>query len=158
MRVRFTLNGKETHVECEPGDRLGFVLREHCDVRSLRLDCGIGRCGSCLVLFEGLIVNSCIVPMFRTVGADIMTVEGLYGTQSLVDVERGFERASFEPCQYCACAKTLLTHAIISETAKPRSHELAVQAQTVRCRCTSYRQFVEAIEFAAEQRRGNGER
>lgn len=156
MKIRFTLNGKETHVECNPGERLAYVLREQCEVRSARIDCGSGRCGSCIVLFEGRIVSSCVVPMFRAVGADIMTVEGLYGSQDLVDVERGFEQAGFEPCQYCAAVKTLLAHAIISENTKPRPEELSVQTQSVRCRCTSYRQFVAAIEAAAEHRRRHG--
>lgn len=153
MRIRLTLNGRETHVECRPEDRLGVILRDQCDVRSARIDCATGRCGSCVVLFEGRIVSSCLIPMFRAVGAEIMTVEGLYGTQDLVDIERGFERASYEPCQYCAPVKALLAHAIISETTKPRQEELFIQAQTIRCRCTGYRQFVEAIQYAAEHRR-----
>ncbi len=158
MRVRFTLNGKDIQVDCEPNDRLTAVLREKCEIRSARIDCASGRCGACLVLFEGRMVSGCMLPMFRVVSADIVTVEGLYGTQDLVDIERGFEKAGFEPCQYCASVKTLLAHAIISETTQPRREEMSVQAQAIRCRCTSYRHFVDAIRMSADFRRQHGRR
>ncbi|TVQ27062.1 MAG: hypothetical protein EA383_03545 [Spirochaetaceae bacterium] len=153
MRIRFTLNGKTVQVDAEPETRLSEILLHELAVASLRQDCSEGRCGSCLVIFEGMIVSSCMIPMFRVLGTEVTTVEGLFGSKDLRDIERGFQRSGFEPCRYCAAPKTLLTHAIISENTSPREEELQVQAQAVRCRCTSYQHFLEAIRNAAKQRR-----
>ncbi len=153
MRVRFTLNGKAVQVDAEPEARLSDVLMHHLEIASMRQDCSEGRCGSCLVIFEGIIVSSCMIPMFRVLGTEVVTIEGLFGSRDLRDIERGFQSTGFEPCRYCAAPKTLLTHAIISENTRPREEELEVQAQAVRCRCTSYQHFLEAIRNAAKQRR-----
>lgn len=153
MRVRFALNGKTVQVDAEPEARLSDVLLHTLEIGSIRQDCSEGRCGSCLVIFEGMMVSSCMIPMFRVLGTDVTTIEGLLGSKDLRDIERGFQGSGFEPCRYCAAPKTLLTHAIISENTSPREEELEVQAQAVRCRCTSYQHFLEAIRNAAKQRR-----
>ena len=77
MRFTVTLNGAQRIIEAKAGERVKDVLRRE-GVLSVRAGCdGEGTCGSCAVLLDGRLVNTCLLLMGQVAGRDIRTVEGL---------------------------------------------------------------------------------
>src|SRR5208283_5744582 len=75
--ISFTVNGKPETVHAYPMARLLDVLRFDLALTGTKEGCGEGECGSCSVLLDGALVNSCLVPVLQVQGANIVTIEGL---------------------------------------------------------------------------------
>lgn len=153
MTVLFSLNGETIEVESEPGELLVDLLRLRLDLRGARPGCLQGQCGSCTVLFNGLLAASCMIPAFRVHGSEVVTIEGLMQSKEYEDIERGFERAGVNPCRFCAAGKFLSIHALLSETSNPSYETIRDTLTGVWCRCTTYDRLIAGIRHAAELRR-----
>jgi len=75
--IQFTVNGETCSVSAPPVRRLLDVLREDLGLTGTKEGCGEGECGSCSVLMNGELVNSCLVPVLQAEGAAITTIEGV---------------------------------------------------------------------------------
>ena len=61
MRIDVTVNGEVWNLEVEPAEVLLDVLREKAGVKSPKIGCERGDCGSCTVLYDGHTIRSCLV-------------------------------------------------------------------------------------------------
>src|ERR1700752_940175 len=75
--VSFIVNGVQTNVFVHPMERLLDVLRNDLKLTGTKEGCGEGECGSCSVLLDGMLVNSCLVPIAQASAANIVTIEGI---------------------------------------------------------------------------------
>src|SRR5882672_8397987 len=75
--VSFTVNGDARKVLVCPMERLLDVLRNDLALTGTKEGCGEGECGSCSILLDGMLVNSCLVPVAQASGASIVTIEGM---------------------------------------------------------------------------------
>ena len=75
--VSFIANGEERKLLAYPMERLLDVLRSDLGLMGVKEGCGEGECGSCSVLLDGMLVNSCLIPVAQVSGASIVTIEGL---------------------------------------------------------------------------------
>jgi carbon-monoxide dehydrogenase small subunit len=73
--ISFTVNGKLETVHVYPMERLLDVLRQELALTGTKEGCGEGECGSCSVLIDGSLVNSCLIPALQAHGAKIVTIE-----------------------------------------------------------------------------------
>jgi nicotinate dehydrogenase subunit A len=80
-RLSLKINRREQVVDVDPDCPLLYVLRDNLSMNNPRFGCGLGQCGACTVLFDGRAVRSCTLPVSRSVGKEIVTLDGLYGPE-----------------------------------------------------------------------------
>ena len=76
--LKLAVNGKTHDVEVEPECPLLYVLHDQLGLNNPRFGCGLGQCGACTVIVDGRAVRSCMLPVSRAAGKDIVTLEGLF--------------------------------------------------------------------------------
>jgi len=152
MTVRFTLNGKPVSISTAPHRRLLDVLREVLNLTGTKEGCGIGECSACTVLVNGKAVNSCLILIGQVEGAAVMTIEGLADGANLRPLQRNFMRAGAVQCGFCTPGVLLAAHALLSENPQPTEEQVAAAIAGNLCRCTGYKQIIEAVMLTAEER------
>ena len=100
-RFRLRINGSEREVEADDNLPLLDVLREACGLKGTRFGCGVGECGACHVLIEGVSTPACDTPVGTVQGKDIVTVEGLARDGRLGALQQSFLDEAAGQCGYC---------------------------------------------------------
>jgi aerobic-type carbon monoxide dehydrogenase small subunit (CoxS/CutS family) len=147
--VSMKVNGEPWTVAAVPADVLLDVLRDRVGVKSPKVGCERGDCGSCTVLFDGRTVRSCLVLAVEAEGHEITTVEGI-GLESLSELQNLFiERNSFQ-CGFCAPGIVLSATELLGRKANPSRADVQEALAGNLCRCTGYEPIIEAVLAAAE--------
>src|SRR5580693_8137640 len=101
VEIQMTVNGATRIVRALPMERLLDVLRENLELTGTKEGCGEGECGSCSVLMNGALVNSCLIPVLQANGANIVTIEGLAAGPQLDRVQEAFLKCGGAQCGIC---------------------------------------------------------
>lgn len=149
--VRFMLNGKEVISKEDPTKRLLDILREDFGLVGVKEGCGEGECGSCAVLLDHKIVNSCVTPLGNVQGRSVMTIEGFNDTQRGKAIKEAFKDFGSVQCGACTPGMVIATESLLSDEAKPTEEEIRVGLSGNLCRCTGYNAIVQAIEYLVKE-------
>lgn len=151
QEVSFTVNGTAHTVSVYPMERLLDVLRVELGMTGTKEGCGEGECGSCSVLLNGELVNSCLVPILHANGASVCTIEGLAPADgSLHPVQRAFLQCGGAQCGICTPGMVLAAVHLLSRTPSPTLEQIREGLGGNLCRCTGYTRIFEAVAKAAE--------
>jgi carbon-monoxide dehydrogenase small subunit len=142
--VEFSVNGTPWAVDVVPADTLLDVLREKVGVKSPKIGCERGDCGSCTVLLDGRSVRACLVLAVETDGAEVTTLEGLDHDGLGALQQRLVEMSSFQ-CGFCAPGIILAVHELMEEDPHPDRREVEEAISGNLCRCTGYEPIVDAV-------------
>jgi xanthine dehydrogenase small subunit len=148
--IRFSVNGYPVEATEPGGRRLIDVLRRDLGLTGTKEGCGEGECGACSVLLDGVLVNSCLVPLAQVDGHEVLTVEGLASDGRLDPVQQAFLELGGTQCGLCAPGMLLAAHACLAAAngrAEPGVRE-AIAGNL--CRCTGYTKIIEAIEAVGD--------
>src|SRR5204863_3314812 len=74
--MRLTVNGRNHDVTAAPDTALLYVLRNDLELNGPKYGCGLGECGACTVLIDGVAARSCVILVDGCAGHDIVTVDG----------------------------------------------------------------------------------
>ena len=151
-QVSFTVNGEWKTVRVYPMERLLDTLRHQLGLTGAKEGCGEGECGSCSVLLNGALVNSCLVPVLQAKGADIVTIEGLAAGPQLDRVQEAFLKCGGAQCGICTPGMILAAHHLLQRKPDPTIEEIREGLSGNLCRCTGYIQIFEAVAEAARHR------
>ena len=146
--ISFTVNGESTIVRAYPMERLLDVLRHQLGLTGTKEGCGEGECGSCSVLLDGVLVNSCLVPVLQAQGTDITTIEGL-GKSALHRLQKAMLDCGGAQCGICTPGIILAASHLLSKKPHPSPEEIKEGLSGNLCRCTGYTQICEAVAAAA---------
>ena len=149
--MEFILNGKKVSWDGPDADRLLDVLREDFRLTGVKCGCKEGECGACSVVFNGELANSCLIPMAKADGAEIMTIEGLRETECFPVLDRAFAELSAAQCGFCTPGMVLAAYCLLKKNSHPDEAEIRDGLSGNLCRCTGYKAIVNAVKLAAEE-------
>ncbi|MGC1646262.1 MAG: (2Fe-2S)-binding protein [Candidatus Sulfotelmatobacter sp.] len=152
LEISFTVNGEPRKVRAYPMERLLDVLRLEFGLTGAKEGCGEGECGSCSVLMDGALVNSCLVPALQAAGTSIATIEGLAEGEELHVLQEAFLECGGAQCGICTPGMILASVNLLSEKPDPTLDEIREGLSGNLCRCTGYSQILEAVADAARRR------
>jgi aerobic carbon-monoxide dehydrogenase small subunit len=149
--ISFTVNGSRVTVHAFAMDRLLDVLRTHLQLTGAKEGCGEGECGSCSVLLDGVLVNSCLIPVLQAQGATILTIEGLASDPRSQNLQQAFLDCGGAQCGICTPGMILAAHHLLCKNSQPTLDQIREGLSGNLCRCTGYMQIFEAVQEAARQ-------
>ena len=152
VEISFTVNDEAKKVWAYPMERLLDVLRGELGLTGAKEGCGEGECGSCSVLMDGALVNSCLVPVLQAAGSSIVTIEGVAEGDSLHALQETFLEYGGAQCGICTPGMILAAFHLLNEKPEPTTDEIREGLSGNLCRCTGYSQIVEAVAEAARRR------
>ncbi len=155
--VELVVNETPTTITVRTGDTLLHTLREDLGLKSVRGTCGIGICGTCTVLVDGLPVSSCNALTVMHAGAGITTSEGLAHDGELDSVQRAFVDQGAYQCSYCIPAMVLTVRSLLDQHPGLGAEAIREQLAGNLCRCGTYPQIMSAVESLIADRESVGE-
>ncbi len=138
IKLKFFLNKENVFIQCPPGRRLVDILRNDLGQKQVREGCGKGECGACLVLMDGSLVNSCLIPAFRLVDSEIVTLEGLVKEKIFAGVKKIFAEIQPFECGCCAPGMQMAIAALKMQNPNPTREEIREALSGNICRCAGY--------------------
>jgi carbon-monoxide dehydrogenase small subunit len=147
--ISFAVNGEPKTVHAYPMERLLDVLRQQLQLTGTKEGCGEGECGSCAVLMDGILVNSCLVPVLQAAGSSVITIERLAAGGTLHVVQKAFLECGGAQCGICTPGMILAAIHLLNKTPEPTMEEIREGLSGNLCRCTGYSQIVDAVAEAA---------
>jgi nicotinate dehydrogenase subunit A len=147
--MRLTVNGKTHDVEAAPDTALLYVLRNDLELNGPKYGCGLGECGACAVLIDGVAARSCVIPIEGCAGRDIVTLEGLGTREDPDDVQQACIHEQAAQCGYCLNGMIITTKALLTRTPRPSEAEVLEALRYNLCRCGAHIEIARAALRAA---------
>jgi aerobic carbon-monoxide dehydrogenase small subunit len=149
--ISLNVNGENNTLSVYPMERLLDVIRNQLSLTGTKEGCGEGECGSCSVLMNGELVNSCLVPALQAQGATVVTIEGLTAQKDLHPVQQAFLKCGGAQCGICTPGMIMATVQLLSRHPSPNLEQVREGLGGNLCRCTGYSRIFEAVMEAARQ-------
>lgn len=140
----------ETHELAVPsGTSLLTVLRNDMALNGPKYGCGLGECGACGVLVDGMVARACVTPVAAVAGREVITLEGLGGPESLDPVQQAFIDCQAAQCGYCLNGMIMAVRAVLNRKPDATPEQLRAALEYNLCRCGTHVEILAAAERAA---------
>lgn len=150
--MRFTLNRQSYDVPADWADEpLLFLLREHLGLMGAKFGCGVGICGACTIMLDGVAARACMIRSGDVDGLSVRTIEGLAEGNVLHPVQQAWIDIGVPQCGYCQAGQIMAAVALLEETPSPSTDEIDAAMDGNLCRCGTYPRIRAAISRAAER-------
>jgi len=149
VSINLIVNGERHQLDVEPRTTLLEVLRESLHLTGTKEGCGLGDCGTCIVLMDGKPVNSCLVLAADAGGRRITTIEGLASDDDLHPLQQSFIDKGAVQCGFCSPAMILSAKALLEDNPGAGEEEIRRGLSGILCRCGSYKKIIEAVRAVA---------
>jgi carbon-monoxide dehydrogenase small subunit len=148
--ISVTVNGETRTGHVEARKTLADWLREDCGLTGTHLGCEHGVCGACTVTIDGDAVRSCLVFAVQADGADVVTIEGIGGSDgTLSPVQEAFRQCHGLQCGFCTPGFVVSVTSFLESNPNPSEDEIREGLSGNLCRCTGYQNIVKAVQMAA---------
>ena len=148
-RITLTVNGQGRTVDVDADCPLLYVLRDTLALDNPRFGCGLGQCGACTVIIDGVAARSCVIPVSGCAGRDIVTLEGLGSRERPDPVQSAFIKEQAAQCGYCLNGMIMSTKALLLSNPQPSETEIAEALKYNLCRCGAHVEIMRAAMRAA---------
>ena len=157
--LKIKVNEQEQTVAAAPDTPLLYVLTDEMNLQGPRFGCGLGQCGSCSVLVNGVETRSCMTPVSAVEGKSVTTLEGLpawYAVQKklakapdLHPVQQAIIDEQALQCGYCFNGMIIKASELLSKTTQPSESQIRSAMNGHLCRCGTYPRVLKAIQRAS---------
>ena len=147
--VTLKVNGKTHTVDVDSTTPLLYVLRNDIGVRGPRFGCGLGQCGSCTVIINGVATRSCITPV-SSVKSEVTTLEGISKDGRLHPVQQAWIDEQVPQCGFCQNGQIMTAKALLDKNPHPTDTQIREAMARTLCRCMTYYRVQVAIKRAAK--------
>lgn len=151
ITVTLEVNGHTTEVSAMADTPLLLILRNDLQLNGPKYGCGLGECGACTVIIDGVAARSCVFPLSGAVGRDIVTLEGLGTRQTRHPVQQAFIDEQAAQCGYCLNGMIMTAKALLDRNPNPSEAEVRTELSGNLCRCGTHIEILRAVLRAARQ-------
>jgi len=151
VRLSLSVNGQAAQLDVPRDAKLLHVLRNDLALNGPKYGCGLGECGACTVLVDGVAARSCVIPARGVQGRAITTLEGLGCRSSPHPIQQAFIDAQAAQCGYCLNGMIMATAALLSREPDPDDATIRRELAGNLCRCGTHLEILEAVRLAARR-------
>ena len=152
--ITLDINGEKHTVDVPSDMPLLWALRDKLNMTGTKYSCGIGQCGTCTVLINGMPMLSCITPAASVAGMEVTTIEGL-SEDGEHPVQQAWHKVDVPQCGYCQGGQILTAASLIERNANPTDADIDAAHSGNICRCGTYHRIRKAVKLAAEIKKGD---
>ena len=153
MAIRFNLNGRDVSIDVPPDTPLLYVLRNDYGINGSRFGCGLGQCGACSVLLDGVSIRSCIVPIGQVNDRQVTTLEGLGNRDDPHLLQQAFIEEQAMQCGYCSGGIMISAAALLAANPDPDETAIRRALEGHICRCGTHSRIIRAVRRAARKKK-----
>ena len=143
------VNGQTHRLLVSPTAPLLAVLRNDLGLNGPKYGCGLGECGACTVLVDGVAARACAMPVGGVAGRAVTTLEGLAEGGVLHPVQQAFIDAQAAQCGYCLNGMLMASVALLARTPQPSDAQVRAALSHNLCRCGTHLEILAAVHLAA---------
>ena len=152
MKIDIKLNGQRKSFEVDPSEKVLDFLRR-IGLKGVKKGCSTGDCGSCAIILDGKIVNSCMLFVGQIDGHTIETIEGLGTIEEPHPIQKAFVEEGAVQCGFCIPGMILAAKALLDKKPTPSITDIRTALSGNLCRCTGYVKIEKAVLKAAKMMR-----
>ena len=146
------VNGRAVSLALPGSTPLLPVLRNDLELNGPKYGCGLGQCGACLVLVDGVPARACALTLAAVAGRELTTLEGLRGEDgALHAVQQAFVDAQAAQCGYCSNGMVMATVALLARVPMPSDEQIRAALSHNLCRCGTHLEIIAAVRLAAQR-------
>ena len=156
--VRLKVNQQTVDLTLSSAATLLHVLRNDLALNAPKYGCGLGECGACTVLIDGIPARACVIPALEMADREITTLEGLaplHGVPGeLHPVQQAFIDAQAAQCGYCLNGMVMMAAALLAREPNPSEADVRRELSGNLCRCGTHIEIIQAVMLAAQRMQG----
>jgi isoquinoline 1-oxidoreductase alpha subunit len=155
--ISLKINQKTYQVDASPEMPLLWAIRDLAGLTGTKYGCGVAQCGACVVHLNGEAVRSCVTPVSRAVGQEVVTIEGL-SEKNDHPLQLAWQEIDVPQCGYCHSGQLMSAAVLLRENPNPSDQDIDDAMGGNICRCGTYLRIRKAIHRAADMQRNGSKK
>lgn len=155
LTLSLLVNGQQHEIKIAPDTPLLYVLRNDLGLTSPKYGCGLGECGACTVLVDGVAARSCVTTCASVQDLEIVTLEGLSENGQPNFVQQAFIDSQAAQCGYCMNGMIMTIHALLLRNPQATEEDIRNELNYNLCRCGTHIEILSAARTAAKHAQSN---
>ncbi len=147
--VSLKVNGGDVQVTAMADTPLLYILRNDLQLNGPKYGCGLGECGACTVIMDGVAARSCVIPLAGAEGREVVTLEGLGSSTEPHPVQQAFIAEQAAQCGYCMNGMIMTAKALLDRNPNPSLDDIRRALSGNLCRCGTHVEILRAVQRAA---------
>ncbi|HDS1754948.1 (2Fe-2S)-binding protein [Pseudomonas sp. M5] len=143
------VNGQDVEVSAMADTPLLLVLRNDLHLNGPKYGCGLGECGACTVIIDGVAARACVIPLSGAANRDITTLEGLGSKAAPHPVQQAFIDEQAAQCGYCMNGMIMTAKALLDRIPDASDEQIRNELSGNLCRCGTHVEILRAVRRAA---------
>ena len=149
--ITLSVNGQRHTVEVDDPDMpLLYALRDDIGLNNPRFGCGLGQCGACTVMLDGVAVRSCMTPVSKVGQSEVMTLAGLGTPDKPHPLQAAWVEEQVNQCGYCINGWIMSAAALLKRTPRPSDAQIKDALSGLVCRCGTHNAVMRAVRRASQ--------